>query len=177
MRGSVGGWAAAALVCAGIAGAVAWGIWRTRPGVGVGDLAPAYEAVDLDGKPVALADFRGRPVLLNVWATWCGPCRVEMPSIQRLYEAYADRGLVVLAVSIDPPGAKREIREFAEELGLAFTILHDPLGRVSEVFRTRGVPETLVLDRAGRIVKRVSGAAEWDSPANRVLVEHLLGGD
>lgn len=156
--------------------ALAWAVLHTRPGIEVGDRAPAYSAWTLDGREVALGDFRGRPVLLNVWATWCGPCRVEMPSIQRLYDAYRDRGLAVLAVSVDVGGARDAIRAYVEELGLTFTILHDPGARVSETFRTRGVPETLILDGEGRIVKRVSGATHWDSPGNRALMEHLLTG-
>lgn len=159
-----------------LAGALAWAVLHTRPGVEVGDRAPDYTARTLDGREVALLEFRGRPVLLNVWATWCGPCRVEMPSIQRLYDAYRDQGLAVLAVSVDVAGAEDAIRAYVEELGLSLLILHDPEARVSEIFRTRGVPETLILDAGGRIVKRVSGAAEWDSPGNRALIEHLLAG-
>ncbi len=98
-----------------------------------------------------------------------------MPSIQRLYDAYRERGFAVLAVSVDAGHARGAIRQFVEEYGLTFLILHDPASRVSAVFQTRGVPETIVLDGEGRIVKRFSGAADWDSPANHVLIEHLLG--
>ena len=158
-----------------LGGALAWGALHTSRGVEVGDLAPSYGARALDGDSVDLADFRGHPVLLNVWATWCGPCRVEMPSIQRLYDAYRERGFVVLAVSVDAAHVEPAIRTFIEEYGLTFRVLHDPESRVSEVFRTRGVPETLVLDETGTIVKRFSGSADWDSAPNHVLIEHLLG--
>lgn len=168
-------WIAFAAVMVVLGGALAWGALHVEPGVEVGDRAPEYAAPDLDGAEIRLSDLRGRPVLLNVWATWCGPCRVEMPSIQRLYEAHRNRGFVVLAVSVDAGHAKGAVRQFVEEHGLTFTVLHDPASRVSELFRTRGVPETIVLDAEGTIVKRFSGAAEWDSPANHVLVEHLLG--
>ncbi|MGH7544962.1 MAG: peroxiredoxin family protein, partial [Gemmatimonadota bacterium] len=174
MSASIRQWMVAFGVLLVLGGALAWGALHTSRGVEVGDLAPAYAARALDGDTVHLADLRGRPVLLNVWATWCGPCRVEMPSIQRLYDAYRDRGFVVLAVSVDAAHAEPAIRDFVEEYGLTFPVLHDPESRVSEVFRTRGVPETLVLDAAGTIVKRFSGSADWDSPANHVLIEHLL---
>lgn len=176
MSGSTRHWLAFGAVLIALGGALAWAALNLEPGVEVGDRAPAYSAPSLDGEEVALADFRGRPVLLNVWATWCGPCRVEMPSIQRLFDAYRDRGFVVLAVSVDPGHARAEVARFAEEYALTFPILHDPASRVSEIFRTRGVPETIILDGEGRIVKRFSGAADWDSPANHVLIEHLLGG-
>lgn len=174
MSASVRHWVTFFGVLVALGGALAWGALHTSRGVEVGDLAPAYGAVALDGDSVHLADYHGHPVLVNVWATWCGPCRVEMPSIQRLYDAYRDRGFVVLAVSVDAAHAQPLIRQFLEEHSLTFPVLHDPESRVSEVFRTRGVPETLVLDGAGTIVKRFSGSADWDSPANHVLIEHLL---
>ncbi len=145
-------------------------------GVEVGDQVPEYKAPDLDGVEIALDDLRGKVVLINVWATWCGPCRVEMPPIQRSYDRFKERGFTVIAVSIDAgPGYREKVSAFAEEFELKFPILLDPDGRIARVLQTVGVPETFVVDREGKIVKRLIGAADWDSPANQALIEQLLG--
>lgn len=144
-------------------------------GVEVGDRAPAYSAPDLSGQEVSFKDHLGEVVLVNVWTTWCGPCRVEMPSIQSSYERFRARGFTVLAVSVDAGlGHRQEVSEFVSEHGLGFLVLLDPENRITEMLRTFVVPETLVLNREGRIVKRVIGAADWDSPVNRTLIERLL---
>ncbi len=144
-------------------------------GVEVGDRVPEYNAPSLSGGAVAFADYRGQVVLVNVWATWCGPCRVEMPPIQESYERFKDRGFTVLAVSIDTgPGYREKVAEFVRAFGLEFPVLLDPENRISRVLQTVGVPETFVLDRQGRIVKRLIGASDWDSPANQALIEELL---
>jgi len=150
--------------------------------VEVGTEAPDLVATDLDGRPVSLADLRGEVVLLNVWATWCPPCREEMPSMQRLAEQLGPEGLRVVAVSIDAAPGRRDpggreggdVRAFAEEYGLTFDIWRDPEGRVQQVYRTTGVPESFVIDRSGTIIKKVIGATEWDSPANIELIRMLL---
>ncbi|CAN5146759.1 hypothetical protein BH23GEM2_BH23GEM2_18000 [soil metagenome] len=143
---------------------------------GVTMTAPDFEAVTLDSVPQrrTLADYRGDVVLLNIWATWCGPCRWEMPSMQALHDEFADRGLRVVAVSIDHPEAGVAITEFARSLGLTFEILHDTSGTIRSAYRTTGIPETAVIGRNGVIRKRVAGAELWNSPANRALVARLL---
>lgn len=144
--------------------------------VSVGARAPQFAAVTLDSaaRVKTLSDYRGDVVLLNIWATWCAPCRVEMPSIQNLHAEYAPRGLKVVAVSIDAGGTEEQIRAFTDSLGLTFEILHDPAGAIKQSYRTTGVPETVIIGRDGIIRKRVVGAIHWDSPANRALVEQLL---
>ncbi|HET7456981.1 MAG TPA: TlpA disulfide reductase family protein [Gemmatimonadaceae bacterium] len=146
--------------------------------VSVGSAAPDFHGATLPerGTPVVkhVADYRGQVVLLNVWATWCAPCRVEMPSIQALHETYGPAGLKVVALSIDDAGQESAIRAFAKQLGLTFEILHDPSGDVQKVYQTTGVPETFVIGPDGVIRKKVIGAADWNSPANRALVEQLL---
>ncbi|HEX5581533.1 MAG TPA: TlpA disulfide reductase family protein, partial [Gemmatimonadaceae bacterium] len=109
------------------------------------------------------------------WATWCLPCREEMPSMQALHEAYARDGLAIVAVSIDDPGSERAIRDFAAEYGLTFDILHDPSGDIRRIYQTTGVPETFLIDAGGRIVRKQIGATDWNSSGNRALVAGLLG--
>ena len=144
--------------------------------VSVGSQAPDFRAATLDRPPrtKTLADYRGQVVLLNVWATWCAPCRVEMPSMEALHKAYGPEGLKIVAVSIDDPGQEQGIRDFARELGLTFEILHDPAGKIREAYQTTGVPETFVIASDGVIRKKIIGAANWNSPANRALVAQLL---
>ena len=150
--------------------------------VEVGTEAPEVVAHDLDGRPVALSDLRGEVVLLNIWATWCPPCREEMPSMQRLHEKLGPQGLKVVAVSIDAAPGRTDrggrpggnVREFAREHGLDFTLWQDPAGIIQRTYRTTGVPESFVIDRNGEIVKKVIGATEWDSEANLELFQRLL---
>ena len=167
-----------------LAGLLAAG-WTVRDRflpVEVGTAAPDFAARDMQGRPVSLEDLRGEVVLLNIWATWCGPCREEMPSIQRLHDRLGPRGLKVVAVSVDgasaterAAGDPRElVASFARDMGLDFTLWLDPTGRVQRTYRTTGVPESFLIDRDGTIVKKVIGATEWDSDANVELVERLL---
>ncbi|MGH7517384.1 MAG: TlpA disulfide reductase family protein [Gemmatimonadales bacterium] len=144
----------------------------------VGARAPEFKALDLaTGDSVSLRErYKGKVTLLNIWATWCVPCRVEMPAMQSVYDSLRSRGFRIAAVSIDE-GDATEVRNFAAELGLTFDILHDPSGRVQQVYQTTGVPESFLLDRDGVIVKRVIGAQDWSSPVNRQLVERLLDAD
>ncbi len=157
--------------------ALAWLLPRGEAiGVGIGERLPAYSAPDLDtGEEVSFADLEGKVVLVTVWATWCGPCRVEMPSIQAVYERYKDEGFTVMAISIDAdPNYRQKIKRFRGDFGLTFPIYVDPENRITRTLNTIGVPENFVLDRQGRIVKRVIGASNWDSEANRALIEELL---
>jgi cytochrome c biogenesis protein CcmG, thiol:disulfide interchange protein DsbE len=152
--------------------------------VEVGTAAPDFTATDMDGNPVRLADLRGEVVLLNIWATWCPPCREEMPSMQRLHEEFGAQGLHVVAVSIDAPLGRMDaggrpggnVEAFAREMRLTFPMWLDPAGDIQRTYRTTGVPESFVIDRHGNIVKKVIGATEWDSEANRDLIARLLQG-
>lgn len=144
--------------------------------VSVGSKAPDFHARTLDATPVAksLDDYRGQVVLLNIWATWCLPCRVEMPAIEDLQRTMGPRGLEVVAVSIDDPGQEQTVREFARKYGLTFQILHDPSGAIEKQYQTTGVPETFVIGRDGVIRKKVIGASRWNSDDNRALFAQLL---
>jgi peroxiredoxin len=139
-----------------------------------GDPAPAYAAPVFGGDSLALAELRGSPVMLNIWATWCPPCREEMPGLQALHERYGPRGLRILAVSIDQRGAEAAIDAFLQEHGLTFTILHDVNEDVSRQFRTAGVPETYLIDADGIIVRRWIGKFDPLAPDVTEQVESLL---
>lgn len=139
-----------------------------------GDPAPAFGAPVLDGDSLHLSSLHGQPVLLNVWATWCPPCREEMPALQELHERFGPRGLRILGVSVDSRGSEPTVRRFVEEGGYTFTILHDATDAVSRQFRTIGVPETFLIDGEGRIVRRWIG--RFDPLAEDVVrdIEPLL---
>jgi thiol-disulfide isomerase/thioredoxin len=112
-------------------------------------------------------------VLLNVWATWCQPCRVEMPSMERLHRAFAGTDFRIVAVSIDKEGPE-VVEQFVKELGLTFDVLHDQTADIQRIYQTTGVPESFVIDRNGVIIKKVIGAAEWDGPVTETLLRRLL---
>lgn len=144
--------------------------------VSVGTTAPDFEAKVLDApKTKSLADYKGQVVLLNIWATWCLPCRTEMPSLEQLQKAYADSGLKIVAVSIDAEQPDDSIRAFAKDLGLSFEILHDSAGVISKTYQTTGVPESFVIGKDGVIRKKWIGRDDWNSAGNRALVSQLLG--
>jgi cytochrome c biogenesis protein CcmG, thiol:disulfide interchange protein DsbE len=142
--------------------------------VGLGSTAPEFHAINLrTGHPARLADYHGQVVLLNLWATWCQPCRVEMPALERLSHHFPGTDFHVVAVSVDTDDSSL-VSAFAKQLGLTFDILHDQSGKIQERYQTTGVPESFVIDRHGLIVKKVIGAVEWDSPVNDVLIRRLL---
>jgi len=145
--------------------------------VSVGSPAPPIVAASLDApkQERTITAYKGKVVLLNVWATWCEPCRVEMPSIEKLHQEFGPRGLVVLGVSVDDPGADDAIRAFVKEYGLTFTILHDAKQQTKTNYQVTGFPETFVIGREGTIRKKVIGAADWSSESNRALIRELLG--
>jgi peroxiredoxin len=134
---------------------------RTRPAAGTtvlagenvapvqGALAPGFTLETLSGETVSLGDFRDRPVLINFWATWCGPCRLEMPAIQTRYERYQDTGFTVLAVNFDEPASA--VEAFRQELGLTFPLLLDPGAVVQERYRNRTYPASFFVDSEGVI--------------------------
>jgi cytochrome c biogenesis protein CcmG/thiol:disulfide interchange protein DsbE len=147
-------------------------------GVEVGKRAPDFSAIRLvQGDSINFRQqYGGHVTLVNIWATWCIPCRTEMPAIEKLYRELGPKGLRIVAVSIDE-GNGSEVRSFVEEYGLTFDVLRDPAGRIQAIYQTTGVPETFLLDREGIIVKKVIGEHPWASPANQRIVAGLLGGD
>lgn len=134
--------------------------------------APEWDLIDLDGRRVRLQDFRGRVVFLNFWATWCVPCRDEMPAMETLSRELGPHGLAVLAVNYKEPPAL--VSGFARELALALPLLLDPEGNVAAQYRLVGLPATYFIDRRGALVGSVLGIRNWSAPEARVYLGQLL---
>lgn len=171
---------AIACVVIGVTGAIAYGATRYLRKelfpVELGTKAPDFKAYTLDSVPKqkSLADYRGKVLMINVWATWCLPCRVEMPSIEALNKEYAQKGLKIVAVSIDDPGTDSTIRAFVKQYGLTFEVLHDPQARISEAYDITGYPETFIVGKDGVIRRKLMSATNWNAPEARALVDRLL---
>jgi peroxiredoxin len=145
--------------------------------VAPGSRAPEFHAATMVAggpKTKNITDYRGQVVLLNMWATWCGPCKQEMPGIQALHDSLGPQGLKVVAISVDDPGFDDAIRSFVAEHRLTFEILHEGSGTIERDYQTSGIPETFVIGKDGVIRKRVIGAAQWNSEANLKLMRGLL---
>lgn len=142
----------------------------------VGRSAPSFTLRDLGGESHRLRDFRGQVVFLNFWASFCAPCKREMPSMERLIRQYQGRGLVMLAVSVDPErrDARGFLREFLPNQRSAMQVLWDPEGEVRRQFGTELIPETYIIDRDGRIVARFKNEYDWTRPEVKRLVETLV---
>jgi peroxiredoxin len=142
--------------------------------VAAGQKAAPFKLMDLQGDSVSMADLHGKVVFLNIWATWCAPCREEMPSMEKLYERLqGDKGFVMLAISQDT-SSREEVMAYVKKHGYHFDVLLDPKNAVAEAYNVSGVPETFIIDREGRIVAHHSGAFDWSQPAIRDAVEELL---
>src|SRR5512146_942169 len=138
-----------------------------------GGTTPSLELKDLDGRLYRLADYRGKVVLVNFWATWCEPCRQEMPSIERLRAALAGRPFVVLAVNLDEPEAR--IRKFLGQTAVDYPILLDPGSRAAKSWNARILPASFVIGRNGRVRYSVSGELDWDSQPVARTIADLIG--
>jgi peroxiredoxin len=134
--------------------------------------APDFTVPRLGSGSVSLKELRGQLVFLNFWATWCLPCKEEMPSMERLHQRYKSRGLVVLGMSVDRNGPA--VAPFVKQLGLTFPIGLDPDMAVADRYRVRALPSTFLIDRKGNTVAVAFGAREWDSKAAWGVIEALL---
>lgn len=144
-----------------------------REGTRVGFLAPGFTLERLGGGLSSLSEFRGKVTLLNFWATWCGPCRAEMPSLEALSHEFPSQDFVVIGISTDYEGAQI-VQPFMESFGLTFPILLDPQMQVNDRFEVRALPTTLVLDRRGVIRHKFFGAMDWNTATNRERVRALI---
>lgn len=142
--------------------------------VAAGAMAADFKLKDLGGNTISLSSLRGKVVFLNVWATWCAPCREEMPSIESLYEEFRkDKDFEVLAVSQDTAGRKA-VAPYVTKTGLKFTVLLDPTNLVGDAYNVSGIPETFIIDRNGRIVAHHVGPYDWSSSEMRDALEELI---
>jgi cytochrome c biogenesis protein CcmG, thiol:disulfide interchange protein DsbE len=145
-----------------------------EPQAEAGDVMPAYSAKLLDGKSFDVATQKGNVVLLNVWATWCGPCRFETPELQALHEKYDARGLKVVGVSVDE-GGDAEVKKFVAENKVTYPIAIDAEGRVASVLRTTVLPTTVLIGRNGRIVwRKIGPVMPNETAALDKLIEQTL---
>lgn len=162
---------------------IAW-LWSTftQPGETVsgflpaalpGSQAPDFTLRTLDGEIVTLSGLRGRPVLVNMWASWCTPCKYEMPAIQKVYEEFSGQGFVVLAVNLTKKDNLTAVASFVEEYGLTFPVLLDVDGQVEKAYQLRGLPSSFFIDGDGIIQSVVIGGPMSDDVV-RTGVEKLL---
>jgi len=134
------------------------------PSLRAGSVAPEFSLPVPGGPDVTLSALRGRVVFVNFWATWCAPCREEAPSLERLYQTLHNEGFEVLGISIDAEKDEAAVDTFKREFGLTFPIPRDPHQRVYAAYQVSGVPETLLVDRSGRVLERFVGPQNWDDP-------------
>ena len=170
------------LTVLGVVAALAVALWAATHFLGdelfevtVGTKAPTFAARTLDPQPATRSfdAYRGKVVLVNVWATWCAPCRQEMPSMEAMYKDFAPRGFKIVAVSIDDAGQEQKVRDFLQEFGITFDVLRDPDSKIMKLYQASAVPENFLIGADG-VVRKKAYAQDWNSPANRALVSRLL---
>jgi thiol-disulfide isomerase/thioredoxin len=177
-----------ALAAAGGTVAAALAARKPRAAEALGPLAQAIEPMahpappppitflGADGKPHTLAEFAGHGMVVNLWATWCGPCIEELPSLDAASRALAPSDIAVLPLSSDRGGAD-VVRAFFQAHGIAgLPVLLDPRSEAVHAWNARGIPTSLIIDKQGRAVAKVEGAADWSSPASIALIRRLAGG-
>jgi peroxiredoxin len=138
----------------------------------IGKEAPGFVLIDLSGKKVSLDSFRGKPVLLNFWATWCPYCRKERSHLNELHRDYRDKGLVILSVSTDR--SIKKLRKFMTDTPAEFIVLSDSDGRISTSYNVMGLPSSLLINREGIIKHKFTGFREWNSERSRKLIDTLF---
>ena len=143
--------------------------------VEIGAPVPAYATVSLDGDSVSLAGQKGKVVLLNVWATWCHPCRDEIPELRAIHARYRDRGLELIGVSVDTDGTDDAIRSFMKDFQMTFPVWRDPDERITTQFLAVGVPATFLIDKAGILRWRKTGPIAPNDTSLMAAIERTLG--
>jgi peroxiredoxin len=139
-----------------------------------GQRGPIFRLADLDGRQVGLEAWRDKAIVLNFWATWCQPCTLEMPTLEALWLAYRERGLVVVGIAVDRGAPRAVIDPYVKDLGLTFPILLDPDMQTANAWRVSGIPATFLIRPGGEVVGMAVGAREWNSDEMRALLESLL---
>ena len=139
----------------------------------IGSAAPAFSAQDQNGNKVSLKDFKGKAVLINFWATWCQPCKNELPSMQRIYEILGSEGVEVIAISIDR-NKKERVEQYIKNYNLTFPILLDPRQKVRKDYFILGLPTSYLIGSDGKLKGFISGAREWDSNDSKEMFSTLM---
>ncbi|MBI4212467.1 MAG: TlpA family protein disulfide reductase [Deltaproteobacteria bacterium] len=142
--------------------------------LGQGDIAPDLRLPALDGTTKSLSEHQGNLVLLHFWATWCPPCRKEIHALDRMARTFAGKGLVVLSISEDQQNAREILTRFKQSYPFSFPVLLDERGEAADLYRVFSLPETILIDTQGMIIKRFDGPQEWDSIRLLKYVEALL---
>ena len=140
----------------------------------VGMNAPDFTLPDLQGKGQRLSDYRGKVIFLNFWATWCKPCKEEMPSMQMLWDNLQKEDFVMLAISMDRVTTKKDIPPFVENMKLTFPILTDSWGQTDTRYKLMGVPETYIIDQGGVLREKVIGPRDWTRDESIATIVQLL---
>ena len=129
----------------------------------------------MNGKYTGISDFKGKIVFLNFWTTWCPTCRIEMPSMEKLYQKLKNKDFAMVTINLQESAS--QVKSFFEEFKLTFTALLDSTGEIGALFGIRAIPTTYILDKSGRIIGQVIGPREWDSKASITLFENLIDND
>ena len=170
------------LTVLGVVAALALALWGATHFLGdelfqvsVGSKAPSFAASTLDLKRDVrpLDQYKGKVVLVNVWATWCPPCRQEMPSMEALYKDFAPRGFKIVAVSVDDPDNTQKVRDFVKQFGITFDVFHERTGKIQDLYQTTGYPENFLVGADG-VIRKKAYAQNWNSEANRAIIARLL---
>lgn len=139
-----------------------------------GKIARDFTLEDLKGNKVALSDFKGKVVFLNFWATWCAPCRYEMPSMEELSKKYDKKDLIILAVATDHQG-KEIVEPFVDENGYTFHVLIDSTSKVSDSYGVYAIPTTFIISRQGKIIEMVPGVRDWTDKYILESLDEIIG--
>jgi peroxiredoxin len=134
---------------------------------------PDFSLKDLTGKKVEIKQYKGKIIFLNFWATWCGPCKEEMPSLEVLHRQFKGENFVLLTISVDYEGLK-PVREFLNKQRYTFPVLLDPNGEILDLFEVKGIPTTFIIDKKGRVIGRAIGPRDWKSPEVFSLINLLV---
>ena len=171
----IGGMAALVVLCAAAATADNDGLARLKVSrAGAGSPMPSFQLTTLDGKVIDSSGLGGKILVLNFWATWCGPCKEEMPALDRLSRRFADKDVAVLTITNDPE--RRGIEHFMKQVGSTLPVLLDEQRDVSLAFMVRGLPTTVFVGKNGAILGRAVGPRAWDSADAVGLIQSLREG-
>lgn len=182
MRDRTTKWIVPAIVVVGLVTLIGLGYAQHRSDkttVVAGSKAPDFQAPTPAGAELGLGALRGKVVLLNIFATWCPPCRFEMPSLEKIYQRFHGEGLEILSVAEDDApgtgGPDGEVARYMKQHGLTFPVVLDPTGRVQNLYGVTGLPTTFVINKRGRVVARLLGGREWDAGNTPEQIQKLIG--